>query len=194
MTFIVTAFLYSEQFKYRMDINAFHYNDILKQMLKAETQLNYDDEYNEFMFYFSDGLIKNVIIIDENETKKILTAIDKYEDWNKKAIKKAVTLEKNIAKIELGVNSWRIGNTEWVKSDAITLSITFLSQNKNRHQLLFSFSKAQAMANDYLTNRPCSLYFDTKDIEKLKESLSSEAVKKFLIKMKKQKKIEEEFK
>ncbi|WP_444919339.1 hypothetical protein ACJJID_00100 (plasmid) [Microbulbifer sp. CnH-101-G] len=189
--FSVSAF--AESLTYRDDIKPMTYNDILKKQLVTGTRVDYDPEKDQFEFYIKQGISLVGFKLSRNQADSLIETIDKYQAWDQKAKKKAVTLEKEIAQVPTGEVYWRFGNGDWSFGPDANLRMVFFSQNTERHQLVMQFSKFVSSRNSYLGHNPQALYFDYDEALKLRDSLKKESVAQFIIQAKNQAAIDAEF-
>jgi len=182
----------AKEIKYRMDIVSYHYNSIWKRQFNSDMFITYVDDKNEFNFYFPDAMGQEGFTLSRTQADLFIKAIDKYKKWNIKASKKKVELEKTIQDINNVDIFWTLGD-DWNFGVARYMNISFLSQSTQHHQLCLSFPKAYNKYEDYGSHKLETIYFNYKEAVKLREALTTKAIKSFLVKAKKKAKIEAEF-
>lgn len=187
----VTAF--GEAIKYRSDIKPKHYNEVWKKQYESATRIDYDPEKDSFDFYIKENLYLIGFTLTRAQADDLVKAIEKYKEWNIKASRKGVTLEKEIAQLSTSGTFWKIGNGDWSFGNGVNVSAQFFSQNTKTHQLVIFFPKFVGKYNKYSSHRPEELYFGYKEALKLRNALTSEAVSKFMVQAKKQAEIDAEF-
>jgi len=183
----------AEAIKYRSDIKPKYYNDVWERQFDVATRIDYDPEEKQFDFYIKGTLYLTGFSLTREQADSLIAAIEKYKEWNLKASKKGVTLEKEINKVMSSRTFWKIGNGDWKLGWGANLAIYFLSQSEQKHQLVIVFPKFKAKYNDYSTHRPETLYFNYDEAMRLKEALTEKAISIFIEKAKKQAEIEAEF-
>lgn len=170
---------------------AFQFNDVYKQMNKIEYTVKYNVKENKSEIYFQNiGLVSTFsIFFDRDQRVKLLSYLDKFQDWKKKAIKERVKLEKVIGTFNAGC-FWE-ANDQWHLCDnSGDVSTSFFSQSKTEHQFVFQFPNYSG----YLTDRPETVYFSDSQAKSLIKMLSDEQVQKAISKSNKNQKVSEEFK
>lgn len=182
----------AKEINYRNDINVYTYNSIWKKQLKTDMKITYDYEDKEFYFYIYKGIGVEGFALSREKVNLLIAAINKYEKWNIKASKKKVMLEKEITKFRVSNTFWKRGD-EWYFGGEGVVFISFLSQSKQKHQLVFSFAKVNGIYNEFASNRIETLYLWYNDAIKLRTALTKKEIDSFLIKAKKQESLEAEF-
>lgn len=191
LTFPILGF--AKPITYRSDIKPKHYNEVWKKQKDATTRIDYDPERDTFDFYIKETLYVVGLTLSRAQANDLIQAIDKYEEWNIKASKKGVTLQKEISQLQSSEFFWRAGKGDWNFGDGSNISTEFFSQNTKKHQLVIFFPKFVSKHNQFLSHRPEELYFNYKEALKLRDALKSEEISKFMVKAKKQAEINAEF-
>ncbi|MBU1076711.1 MAG: hypothetical protein KKH98_05420 [Spirochaetes bacterium] len=150
-------------------------------------------EYTEVVnFYYTSGYCDIDLLLSKFDRERIFEFIKKYEEWSKKADQENISLQKAIDQLNLKI-FFRYGGYMNEGSDVIA-TFHFLTQYKNRHQMVITFSKTASQQDKYLLFRPGALYFDKKDIEAMKKWMSSSFIKQEIDKKKTQmKKLDDQF-
>ena len=190
---IISGVSLADTIKYRSDITPKYYNDVWKRQYDMATRIDYDQEKDAFDFYIKENLYLTGFTLSRKEADSLIALIDKYKEWNLKASKKGVTLEKEIGKFESEGTFWKIGNGDWSFGYGVNITAIFFSQSEKIHQLVISFPKFKSKYNEYLSHKPETIYFGFKEAMKLREALTEESVQSFLKKAKKQAEIDAEF-
>jgi len=190
--FILSAGAYADSKKYRNDINPKRYNSVWEKQFETASRLDYDPEKKTFDFYVKESLFLSGFTMTRENADQLIKAIEKYEEWNKKAIEKEVTLEKDISEISLKDIFWQSGD-DWRFSGKTQTTASFFSQSKTRHQFILMFPKVTDKYNKYSDHKPDIIYFDFAEAVKFKEALKEESIKAFLKKTEEQAKIDAEF-
>lgn len=193
MIFIISTASYAETIKYRDDIKPKHHNSVWKKQYAAATRIDYDPEKDTFDFYIKESLYLVGFRISRDQADTLIASIDKYKEWNLKASKKGVTLEKEIGLVSVSGTFWKVGNGDWSFGNSTNITMQFFSQTTQKHQLVVLFPKFTGKHNEYSSHKPDELYFDFKEAMKLRNSLTEEAISTFLVKAKKQAEIDAEF-
>lgn len=190
---IIPCISQAEAIKYRSDIKPKYYYDVWKRQYDMATRIDYDKEKKTFDFYIKENMYLTGFTISRKQADSLIALIDKYKEWNLKASKKGVTLEKEIGKYEVSSTFWKIGNGDWSFGYGVKPSVTFFSQTEQIHQLVISFPKFNSKYNEYSNHKPETIYFGYKEAMKLREALTDSAIQAFLKKAKKQAEIDAEF-
>lgn len=193
LMFIVSTTSQADAIKYTSEIVPKYYNDVWKQQYDMAMRIDYDEQKKSFDFYIQENLYLTGFTLTRDQADSLITLIDKYKEWNLKASKKGVTIEKEIGKFESSNTFWKIGNGDWSFGYGTDLSATFFSQTPKIHQLVVFFPKFKSKYNEYLTHKPETIYFSFEQAMKLRKALTKKSVQIFLEKAKKQAEIESEF-
>ena len=190
----LTVYAHSDEVKVG-EGHLWKYNSLIKRQLKSEYVLNYDTENKQAYFIIEGGGLATFFVsaIKDEQRVKLLSYLDKYQDWNKKAMSEGVTLEKEIGSFNAR-GMWMVNKDMMNDSDGHDVSASFFSQNKSTHQFVLQFQKYTSSTNQFETEQPDDLYFSysqAKDFEKL---LTDESIQVAIKKAAKGKKITDEFK
>ena len=166
------------------------YNDILDQYNETFVYVIYPDngKVGIVLKDFS-GII--FLFVEKEDLEEIRLIIKKYFEWNTKAIKKQVMIEKDIAGVITRIG-WEIGDTTHF-SDTDPLKFTFYSRSKNDHELKIVIEKATSVKNQYITRTSDCIYLTFEQVKELQEALSEEVIAKQVQKAKDETSIEDEF-
>lgn len=178
---------------YCESIKPTQYNEIWSKHFESDFKINYDPDDDTFVFYSDETLTIFGFVIDRSQADSLMSIIDKYKDWNIKASNKKVKLEKEIASFPVKFIFWKMGD-EWSVDTSSRVSAYFFSQTDQVHQLVFIFPKAVSINNEYDTHTGEPLYFDWNNALELRRVLTRASVNNFIEEVKKQAKIESEFK
>lgn len=184
----------SDSINYRNDIKTMHFNDLFSRMIDRPLRIDYDETTKQFDFYIKEAIYLTGFTITREEADKIISLIEKYEEWNTKAKEMSVTIDKEIGKFKPKNTFWSINSGDWSIGKEAEITISFFSQNKDRHQIVFSFPRLESIKNKHIKHKPEESYFDYDEAIKLKESLSDTAVTEFIVKAKEKAAIEAQFK
>ena len=191
---VTITFLFSEQLQYKV-VEASKWNDVWGTLTNQDINFKYDKDEDIVYMYVYDIMYTSTHLLDKKSRETLSSIIDKYFEWNEKAISKEVEIKKNI-EIDLDVRGvFKLGD-EWYWSSKIPSSSIqgkFFSQNVKRHQLLLIFGKIQASSNEYMDHKPETLYLDFEEAVELKKALSQDLIDEVILKIEKQKAIENEF-
>ena len=183
----------ADEITYCTSIKPTQFNDIWKRHFESGFRISYETNKNEFIFYSSETLTLFGFSLNRAQADSLIKIIDKYIEWNNKAIAKKVKIEKEIATLPIWLTFWKMGD-EWSMGTDTEFSFYFFSQTEIIHQLLFIFPKITSRSNEFDTHKGETLYFDFKNASKLRSVLLKENVVTFLAGAKKQAEIEKEFK
>jgi len=193
ITLSVPGLSFSESIKYRSDIKPKHYNNLLKRQYETASRIDYDPEKKSFNFYINESLYVAGFTLTREQADSVIAGLEKYKRWNIKASKKGVTLEKEIARVYTSDTFWKVGNGDWSYGYGMYLTMHFLSQTAQKHQLVIVFPKSLPKYNKYSAHTQDTLYFGFGEAMKLKNALSEKSIENFLVKAKKQAEIDAEF-
>jgi hypothetical protein len=177
---LFTGISQAKLLKYRDDIHPKHFNHVTKSQESIDIRIYYDKETNSFDFYVEESMYVNGFTLNRAQADVLVSLIDKYKEWNLKASKQGVTLEKEIGKLDTSATFWKIGNGDWSYGLKPTLSFGFLSQSSKTHQLVITFPRF--IDGDYrdLVHIPETLYFGYSEAMDLRNSLTERNVSGFL--------------
>ena len=122
-----------------------------------------------------------------------VAAIAKYDEWHIKAIKKGVTLKKDIALFNISSPFWKSGNSDYNFDKSGQVIASFNSLNIKKHELTLTFDKfikRSSLNRGYQQN---TLHFTHKQSMSIKNALTKENIEKFMVEVEKQNKISSEF-
>ena len=191
---LIPILLYSQEIDYAEDIDAYVYNDVLRDFSKTYFNIKYDLDKDIYLFFIKDY---SCLLYFEGgllfiETLKM--AIDKYKDWNIKASKKGVVLDKEILEfLLLDKCAFIRGDDAYLVKGLPNIKYHFFSQNKEKHQFVIKFEKLKSSKNEYITCDLDDVYFWYKDIMKLRGIFEKEYHDKKIKEYEKKKAVENEF-
>lgn len=189
---IFITFARAEEISY-FNLTGKIYNSIWEQLEDRIIKLSYDTETENVLLYYSGYLGVIAVELTPSNRTNLIQYMEKYLKWNKKAKKKKVTLEKKIGRLNIKIY-FKFGD-DWYSDPKVTVLAGFLSQNINQHQFTLSFGKAVSSSNEFISITPETLYFDYKEVLKLKKGIEENFIKKEIKKiLNKKKMIDEEFK
>jgi hypothetical protein len=177
---------------YSDDLKASRFNEYSSRMQDSPIRINYDDEEQTFVFYIMQPMGMAAFLADSVFISELLTAAEKFDEWNTKAIEKQVKLEKDISMLKTGMALWKSGD-EWKVMYPISISTGFFSQNVNRHQFTLAFEKMVSLENQYIDFKPETLYLDHEDVLGLMKIFSEDYFKKWHEELIKQRAVDDEF-
>jgi hypothetical protein len=175
------------------DITAKRYNDVLKQFFSTELSVRYDVETKDVLIYIDDIICTPVIVLSAEKRLNFIQGLNKYFEWNDKAVKKGIKIEKEIAHFETSFY-FKYGD-EWDKSmDDVPIILTFFSRSAENHELVIEIGKITSSSNEFITCSPSQQYFEAKQVKALKKCLLETTIDKKIAENEKEKSIEDEFK
>ncbi len=152
-------------------LNAVVYNDMWKKFQRIDLEIRYNTSLAFYMFQFNPWSTEtSIIVLMKAQRQALLNAINKFEKWQKLAILKQVTLEKNLATLP-GVSIGWFSDGDFHGEKNVAISADFLSQNKNDHVLVLKFPKVTSRSNEFLDHKPETLYFFAKQLAAFKKTL-----------------------
>ena len=190
---LISSIVFAGQDQYQL-VTAHHYNDVWKSLRSFNLDLRYDIGDDMVYIYIQEFVQTVAFKIDKKDRQIMIARLDKYLEWQQKAIEMEVELEKNIGDIYLK-GYYELGD-DWHNSCKKSCMIRFIfkSQNTKWHQVVFSFGKIQDCNNEYSTHTPEQIYMEYKDVLILKEALTEERLKAVIKEIKKKNLIEDVFK
>jgi|TARA_B100001971_G_C18050446_1_gene462559 hypothetical protein len=190
---IFSTILFADQELYQK-VTGYHFNDVWKSMSDFNLDLRYDIDEDKVYIYIPEFIYTVAYELDKEDRQKFISVLEKYFEWQQKAIEMEVKLEKNIDDVEL--KGYFKLNDDWQSScyKSCLIRFSFLSQNTTRHQLVFSFGKINACYNEYSDHKPDQVYMEYDDAVILKDALTEEKLQTVIIEVEKKKSIEDAFK
>ena len=82
---------------------------------------------------------------------------------------------------------------EWFWDRSALIVGTFFSRNSQTHELVLQFEKITSRSNEYIDHKPEALYLTYKDVLELKKIISENEISQVIMKINKQKAIEDDF-
>jgi hypothetical protein len=185
--------LFADQEAYQK-VTGYHYNDVWKSMNDFSLDIRYDIGEDKVYIYIPEFIHTVAYELDKEDRQKLITILEKYFEWQNKAIEMEVELEKNIDDVVLK-GYFKLGD-DWRSSckKSCLIRLSFFSQNTTRHQLVFSFGKINACYNEYSDHKPDQVYMDYNDAIILKSALTQEKLQSVINEVEKKKSIEDAFK
>ncbi|WP_394131029.1 hypothetical protein [Shewanella maritima] len=184
---------YGADERYVNNIQPQYFDEEVNRLKTADASIDYNAEKDEFTIYFYEGMYVVGLRLSRSAADSLIAMIDKYESWNKKATVKAVTLDKEIAKVHTGYTFWRLGNSPWRVGRSVDLSLHFYSQSAKHHQLVFVIPKLQSIDNQYINYHPKEPHFDLEQAISLRDYFDRDNVIAFVRQKQKQADIDAEF-
>ena len=173
--------------------NAYTYNDLFQEMSESQFGIKYDDEKQIFYFYTQDYINKGWIIISEENLIILRNVLNKYLEWEKKAIENKITIEKELPDSNITTKViWEFGD-EWYSSNNLKIKFTFFSQTENIHQLVISSNKTTSSSNEFINFKIDTLYLNKDQIIEFLNGITDEEIKKRIDEIEQKKKIENLF-
>ncbi|TGL58704.1 hypothetical protein [Leptospira sarikeiensis] len=180
-----------KEWAFENDFSFYRYVDILKKFNKETAYILYDINKQAIAIAFEDFIYVNRIFFSDVNRKDFLKIIEKYLDWELIAKKNKETLEKDIG--EVGFYClWSQKNGDSHLSSEQKMKISFLSQNKDYHQLVLMFPTVSSERNDYISHKPETIYLDKSNVLALKSIFDDASIGKVLQKIIQTQKAEEE--
>ncbi len=175
-------------------LTTYTYNDTFKNFDTNELLIFYDSERKSYSLAVNDIFGLSTIELKKENRETFIAALDKYFEWEEKAIQIKAKIEKEINRVPVEIR-WEFGDT-WYASrlrDKPKMYINFFSQSETRHQLVLQFSKVESYLNEYIDKKVESLYFNKDLVLKLKEAFSPKLRQEKIRAAEEQEKLENEF-
>lgn len=137
----------------------------------------YNTESKEYYFYTSDSVTSGWIVFDDSVSEQFYENLQKYQDWEEKAIKDGVTIQKELS------NSQLIGDVRWKTEEGshsgknIKMNFIFHSQSKDRHQLVITTTTIESTVSG-ASFRLKPLYLEREQVDALIAGISPEEIEK----------------
>jgi hypothetical protein len=195
LLFLIPFFGFSQNQITIIDAKGYHFNDMLERMIECNLSVRYDEKEQETYLYISEAITTTSYTFSKTDVDSLNVIFDKYFEWEKKATKMKVKLEKTIK--DISVQGWfKYGNGDWSnsKNKNCQLRSLFFSQLENNHQLVFQFGKITDYYNKYSDHKPDAIYFSKSQISTLRKGFSKEYVDSILQKEREKENIEDMFK
>jgi hypothetical protein len=180
---------------------AYQYNTVWKKQFKtgyglsvAESEFS-KKEIKNIRFVVSDNMGAISFALAPEDRVKIQGFIKKYKEWNKKADKKGITLQKEIGSITVKTPMFRQYKKWHFSDDDLKVTFTFFSAMKGKHQLVMQFSGVADENNKYSKHDQDDLYYHWAQVKEFEKHLKESVIRKIASKeFKKQRNIASEFK
>lgn len=158
-------------FKFRANMIDYH-----RGLFQLPIQFTYRPREDIANLYYQSGYFRVALLFTREDRDALLRYIDKYEEWNKKAIEKKMAFVKRIGLLNLKIyfkyaDSWYEGNHTYTKADFYSFSTT-------RHLFILQFFKVTTFRNFNLRFRPDLLYFNYDDAQILKQAMNQNFIDK----------------
>lgn len=183
----------AEEIRIGEPVEVFTHNSVLKRHTKSILQVKYDTKANSYYLVTADSMTVSYVEFKPAQIKALSAALSKFTGWRLKAIKKGVTLEKEIAKISFSQALWKTGDSWSLAPGGAELRAVFFSQNKKDHQLVLVMPTVVDARNKYIKHTVDPLYLNLEGVQQLTERLKPEAVNSTIAKLEKQKQVESDF-
>jgi hypothetical protein len=176
------------------DGTAYTYNEISKNFDKTQFSIIYEEQNDIYLFFYRDYSYRYWLGMNKDNLNSFRNTLNKYLDWEQKAIDNKVELEKEIPDSLIPSAIFWKDNYDYEGHIGSTFfSFTFFSQNITDHQLVISFSKAQDNNDKYSTVKIDDLYLYNTDVKYLLSALSEANIEYAIEKGKKQQEVEKLF-
>lgn len=183
----------SKEYKVESGLKANIYNDILGGFVDQNMHLSYDTEDKKFLLYIDYMIWPIAIEFTDTLRITLLTYIEKYKEWNKKASQKGVKLEKEIGVLPQ-TTVWFKSGDSWEIDFSVVIHVKFFSQSTQKHQLIIYLETLTSADNKYITNQPEALYFWWKNVVAFEKAIIDESIEVYINEVQEKQNIEEEFK
>ncbi len=161
-----------------------------------QIKFTYVEENYLVNIYYQSGRVLIALLLNKENQEKLLEYINKYEEWQKKAVEKKITLKRKMGTIESEIFI-KYGEF-WHEGSPVIEKIYFFSLDKNTHQFLIQPIRTVAKYYQLFSVEPDILYFNYQDTLTLKKALQKEfiqsQVKKRMEELKSIEALEDEFK
>jgi hypothetical protein len=168
----------------------YEHNSIIDTTLRESVFVVYETEDNDIYLIKDD--IEGRVIVLISDISIVLSNINKYIEWNSKAISKNVSLEKTISFINLQI-VFSFGEEYHASKEVNRAEFKFLSQSNKRHFLCIIFPNVISKKNRFLSKKVETMYFDINQAITFKKMLSSHKIKLMIDAHNKKNKIAEGF-
>lgn len=186
-------FLNAKEYTVKRELEANIWNEFLGGLIEQKMRLNYDTSFEHLLWYVDYTMFPIAIVLTDTSRTKLLEYIKKYKEWNLKASKKGIKLDKTLGVIEDMWVYFKYGD-EWHSDYNTNIVLNFFSQSTKKHQMTISFEELESSRNEYITYKPQTLYLWWDEVIEFEKSISDNAIKNYMKEIEKKQKIEEEFK
>jgi len=167
------------------------FSEALQKQLEEELTVRYDIEGQNVYLLYKSSIWPVAIKLTQKDRTELLTYIQKYKAWNKKASAEGDKFQKNIG--ELVVRGlWKSGD-DWHGVDEASMTVVFFSQSTKTHQMVLSFEKWQSSSNEYISIQPNEVYIGYENVLALEEAISEAGLKTAVKKRVKEKSVESKY-
>lgn len=189
---IVSVPAFCENEFYAM-IDAKVYNEFINRRMPTQFVVGVSEEYpGSACVIFRDTLNNAFFIIDEPRRNRIISIIDKYIEWNKKASAEGITLEKEIDTMNFNLSGFSLMNETYATYSS-NITFSFSSVDKKTHQFVLEFDQLHSRDNEYLTYQPQKTILDYSSAIKFRDAMKTESLKNALAAIKKKNGIADKF-
>ena len=174
-----------------MEVPAFRYNDVWGALSPKELVVKFGGE--NFYVYVESFTGHDGFILSRSTAQQLVALMEKYREWNTKALGMGTTVQKDIGVLSVGI-FWMDYDDEWRRgARPAAATCSFLSQNKQRHQMTMKFEKVPSIENEYMNHRPETIYFDVEGINAFLEAFSSANIETRVAEHGRKKQLESQF-
>lgn len=172
-------------------------NTLLKRVVDVDTTFFSDsssiekDTFKVFKLGFNKPLGMQVLQLKKSELNSLRMALLKFQEWEKKAIQKGVTLEKKITDIRLKT-MFTVGSKLHL-SDKKNISLIFRSLNKKVHVLMIQVPELTSRNNQFIKSDLEMYMFKSDNVKDLIKTISDKNIKNVIKSIKEKQKIAEDF-
>lgn len=153
------------------------YNELLKTLTGTQFAIKYDDEEKQFYLNTANIMTTGWIFLNDDDLKTLRANLAKYLQWEKTARQKGVEIQKVLPNSQITAKvGWKFGDDFYI-SNGLTVTFTFFSQSKTRHQLVIASNKVYSSGNQFITYKLDSLYLDRDQVVALSKGISPDRIK-----------------
>lgn len=189
---VATGPVIAKEYTVKTGLKTNVWNDILDHLISQKMHFSYDTESQSLLWYVDYPIFPIAISLKDTVRRTLLEYIQKYKEWNRKASRKGIRVDKKIGDLPSTTIWFKYGD-DWIEDNVMT-HVGFFSQSPQRHQLVIYFPKLRSMYNEFITYKPDTLYFWWNEVIDLEKAISDKALKKYIDEVKKKQSVEKDFK
>ncbi len=178
ISLLVSQNAHSEILDYKSGLKYEYRNTTLNTLSSESMSLAYDASNGDMVLKIKSYTETYALELNKKSRESLVSAINKYNKWNKKASDRGVKLSKEIVKIK-PTKYTKFERDQTYLANGREFSVSFVSKSEKKHFLLFAFPKFASDNFSMLKFNLPSMVFSYKQANELKNALTDESIKKF---------------
>ena len=184
---------------YAQEEHLFHltgsiYDTSTQNMSNCNLEFKYNLKKDVVYLVLSEDSVYVGYLFDAEARDSLSNMLNKYLDWQTKAVDMDAELDKEINKIHLAAY-FNYKNSKIIYTNGYALLKTyFLSQDIGWYQLVLKLGRIEDRHNRFISHKPKNIYLDKAQVIELKKAFDSNYLETFKQNIKKQRSIRKLFK